>query len=75
MERFQDGFTDDFQKNKEALSKITTISSKQLRNEIAGYITSLVKQETSEPAPEESASDSPSEVPGTEPPQKAVEAE
>ena len=36
-------FTTDFDKNKEVLSKVAVIRSKELRNEIAGYITRLVK--------------------------------
>ena len=35
----------DFDKNKEALNKISTIRSKMLKNELAGYITKLIKNE------------------------------
>jgi len=36
-------FTSDFNKNKKILSELVDISSKQLRNKIAGYIVHLVK--------------------------------
>jgi len=36
-------FTDDFVKNKEILDKIIEIESKKIKNQIAGYITKLVK--------------------------------
>ena len=35
----------DFEKNKEALNKISTIRSKMLKNELAGYITKFIKNE------------------------------
>jgi small subunit ribosomal protein S17e len=38
-------FSTDFEKNKVALSQIAIVRSRQLRNQIAGYITSLVKGE------------------------------
>ena len=41
-------FSSDFQKNKEALAKVATIKSKQLRNEVAGYITALLRREEGE---------------------------
>ena len=44
LERFSDQFQKDYQHNKKALSKVATISSKKLRNVIAGYITRKVKQ-------------------------------
>ncbi len=50
MERFPDYFTDDFEKNKEALSKLGLYPqqmSKQVRNWIAGYITRKMKKEKS----------------------------
>lgn len=47
-------FTDDFDKNKATLSQVAVIRSKQLRNEIAGYITDFVKKsETSKEELEE----------------------
>ncbi|MFQ6135028.1 MAG: 30S ribosomal protein S17e [Nitrososphaerales archaeon] len=49
LELHRDSFTDDFEKNKEVLDKVAQVRSKQLRNEIAGFITKLMKEE----APEE----------------------
>lgn len=52
LEMYKDTFTDDFEKNKEVLSKVTIIRSKQLRNEVAGFITKSMSfdedEETSE---------------------------
>lgn len=42
MERFPEFFSEDFEKNKKALEEVTEISSKKLRNRLAGYITSIV---------------------------------
>ena len=39
-------FTKDFNKNKKKVAELTDVSSKKLRNIIAGYITRLVKQES-----------------------------
>jgi small subunit ribosomal protein S17e len=39
---FPDTFTSKFQENKEMLSSLAKISSKTLKNNIAGYITRLV---------------------------------
>lgn len=36
-------FTKDFEQNKQAVSKLLVVKSKKLRNQIAGYITHLVK--------------------------------
>ena len=41
----RDMFGADFDKNKEALNQISTIRSKILRNELAGYITKFIKNE------------------------------
>ena len=41
----RDMFGVDFDKNKEALNEISTIRSKILRNELAGYITKFIKNE------------------------------
>lgn len=38
-----DLFSEDFQQNKELVRKLVTVNSKKLRNQIAGYITHLVK--------------------------------
>uniref|UniRef100_A0A7C5TGM4 Small ribosomal subunit protein eS17 n=1 Tax=Ignisphaera aggregans TaxID=334771 RepID=A0A7C5TGM4_9CREN len=36
-------FTEDFQNNKELVKKFVVVNSKKIRNQIAGYITQLVK--------------------------------
>ena len=41
----RDMFGVDFDKNKEALNKVSTIRSKMLKNELAGYITKFIKNE------------------------------
>jgi small subunit ribosomal protein S17e len=44
VERFPDKFTTDFETNKKLLESLTNISSKNLRNRVAGYITRLQNQ-------------------------------
>ena len=41
----KDMFGVNFDENKEALNKISTITSKILKNELAGYITKFIKNE------------------------------
>ena len=41
----RDMFGVDFDKNKEALNQVSTIRSKMLKNELAGYITKFIKNE------------------------------
>jgi len=43
LAKYPDLFTEDFQHNKKAVSQLTAWSSKRLRNQVAGYVTSLVK--------------------------------
>lgn len=43
MGRYEDKLTDDFEKNKLAIISLTGLSSKKLRNSVAGYVTRLVK--------------------------------
>lgn len=40
---YPDLFTEDFQQNKELVKKLVIINSKKLRNQVAGYITHLIK--------------------------------
>lgn len=42
MERFPNKFTTNFENNKESVEALTRISSKKIRNRIAGYITRLM---------------------------------
>ncbi len=44
VERFPDKFTTDFENNKKLVESLTNISSKKLRNRVAGYITQLQNQ-------------------------------
>lgn len=39
MERYPDAFGTDFDHNKESVSSLTNIESKEVRNRIAGYVT------------------------------------
>ena len=41
--RFPDKFTDDFEENKVLVEKLTTISTKNMRNRIAGYIARIME--------------------------------
>lgn len=41
-------FSKDFQSNKQALTKLAVIRSKQLRNQVAGYITAALSREAEE---------------------------
>lgn len=43
LEKYPDLFTKDFQKNKEVLKSILRTQSKKIRNQIAGYITHLIR--------------------------------
>lgn len=42
IEKFPEIFSADFEKNKKALGEVAEISSKKLRNRLAGYITSIM---------------------------------
>lgn len=46
MAKYGEEFTNDFDKNKRVLDSKVKISSKKLRNVIAGYTTKLKKRET-----------------------------
>ncbi|HEC95106.1 MAG TPA: 30S ribosomal protein S17e [Thermoplasmatales archaeon] len=39
VETFRDQFTDNFEENKKKVEELTDITSKGLRNKIAGYVT------------------------------------
>ncbi|HHF56112.1 MAG TPA: 30S ribosomal protein S17e [Thermoplasmatales archaeon] len=43
LQKFPEEFTDDFEKNKALVEKLTTISTKNVRNRVAGYITRLME--------------------------------
>ncbi|PSP92412.1 30S ribosomal protein S17e [Halobacteriales archaeon QH_8_68_33] len=40
MERYPDAWGDDFEHNKELVTELTNVESKNVRNRIAGYIAS-----------------------------------
>ncbi len=44
LEMYPDQFTTDFEENKKKVAELTNITSKRVRNRVAGYITRLVKQ-------------------------------
>jgi len=44
MEKYGDKFSDDFEKNKEVLKQFASFESRRMRNNVAGYISSLKKQ-------------------------------
>ncbi|MDR2967502.1 MAG: 30S ribosomal protein S17e [Methanobacteriaceae archaeon] len=48
IETHKGKFTTDFDENKKMVAEYSTVSTKHLRNKIAGYITRLVKQESSQ---------------------------
>ena len=48
LERYPDKFTGDYEQNRNALDGVATIGSKPLKNKIAGYITTLLKQKSEE---------------------------
>ena len=45
LKDFKDKFGVDFKENKIALEEISVITSKELKNEIVGYITKFIKHE------------------------------
>jgi small subunit ribosomal protein S17e len=44
FEKYSTKFSTDFEKNKKVVNSIAEVKSKKMRNIIAGYITSLKKQ-------------------------------
>jgi len=44
IEKYGDKFTTDFDTNKKIVEEVALISTKRLRNRIAGYITSKIKK-------------------------------
>ena len=43
LEMYPDLFTEDFEHNKRVVSQLVEVESKKLRNQIAGYVTRLVR--------------------------------
>jgi small subunit ribosomal protein S17e len=48
LNRYRDKFNVDFQQNKKTIDGIATVRSKELRNQIAGYIASYINKQTKE---------------------------
>ncbi len=51
LEKYREKFTEDFGKNKEAVSQLTDVGSVKLKNAIAGYVTRLVRRGGEEKRP------------------------
>lgn len=39
LEKYDDAFNSDFERNKDIVTELTNIESKEVRNRVAGYIT------------------------------------
>ena len=48
LNRYPDKFNVNFQQNKKTIDEIATVRSKELRNQIAGYIASYINKQTKE---------------------------
>lgn len=48
LERYPDKFSIDYEQNRHALEGLASIESKPLKNKIAGYIATLLKQKSKE---------------------------
>ncbi len=59
----KDAFGTNFDENKETLNKISTITSKILKNELAGYITKFIKNELRNEAEKTESVESEEEIP------------
>lgn len=46
VETYEGQFTTDFDKNKKLVEEFSTVSTKHLRNKIAGYVTRVVRQQS-----------------------------
>ena len=48
LNRYPDKFNVDFQQNKKIIAEIAKVRSKELRNQIAGYIATYINKQTRE---------------------------
>ncbi|MDW0190142.1 MAG: 30S ribosomal protein S17e, partial [Nitrososphaeraceae archaeon] len=48
LNRYPDKFNVDFQQNKKTIDELATPNSKELRNQIAGFIASYINRQTKE---------------------------
>ena len=46
IESYEGTFTTDFEENKKLVEEYTSVSTKHLRNKIAGYVTRLIRNES-----------------------------
>jgi small subunit ribosomal protein S17e len=46
LENYEGKFTTNFEENKKLVEEFTTVSTKHLRNKIAGYVTRIIKQQS-----------------------------
>lgn len=46
IENYEGKFTTDFEENKKLVEEFTTVSTKHLRNKIAGYVTRLIRNQS-----------------------------
>lgn len=53
LEKYPGAFGTDYEENKKKLNELAVVSSKQLRNHIAGYITRSLRPEETEESPTE----------------------
>ena len=66
IEKHTDLFSDDYEKNKEVLNRVAIIRSKQLRNEVVGYITAFIKSQINSTEEEKAAVEEIEEIEGSE---------
>ncbi|MGP3668248.1 MAG: 30S ribosomal protein S17e [Candidatus Bathyarchaeota archaeon] len=43
IEKYPEVFTEDFEKNKKVVGEVLKTNSKEVKNQVAGYITSIIK--------------------------------
>ncbi len=48
LDRYPEAFSTDFEHNKDAVTELTNIESKGVRNRVAGYVTRRKQQATAE---------------------------
>jgi small subunit ribosomal protein S17e len=62
IEKFPEFFSGNFEKNKKTLEEVSEISSKKLRNRLAGYITNIMMRNV-EPTEKDASEEIESEPP------------
>ena len=46
LKKYSNKFTDDFEKNKKILNEVIEIKSKKIKNQVAGYITTIMRRKS-----------------------------